>query len=153
MKILNKIFAKGVKGFTLIELMITVAIVALLLALALPSYKQFIRKSNRGDATQQLMNWANLQEIWRANNALYADDVASPNGIPVPVDPTNPKYTYSLGAPNPPTAVAYVLRACASTADQRKDQDRGVNCGDCAADIANALTITQAGVKSPANCW
>ena len=61
------------RGFTLIELMIVVAIVALLVALALPSYSRYVRKANRGEAQQLLLNWANNQEIWRANDTDYAE--------------------------------------------------------------------------------
>ena len=49
------------KGFTLIELMIVIAVVAILVALAIPSYAQYIRKANRGEAQQLLMNYANNQ--------------------------------------------------------------------------------------------
>jgi len=143
MKNTRKLFKRGVFGFSLIELMIVIGIVALLVALALPSYKQFIRKSNRGEAQQMLMNWANLQEIWRSNHTTFADDVAAPGGIPVPTAGDVP-YTFSLAAPNPPTAIAYVLVATA-TGDQVNDKDKGVSC--------TPLQITQANTKTPPECW
>ena len=139
----SKTRLKRITGFTLIELMIVVGIVALLVALALPSYKDFVRKSRRGEAQQMLMNWANLQEIWRSNHTTYGDDVAVPNGIPLPVDPDG-VYTFSLGAPNPPTATAYVLTATA-TGDQLKDKQAGRPC--------SPLTLNQANAKTPAVCW
>ncbi|NIP17772.1 MAG: prepilin-type N-terminal cleavage/methylation domain-containing protein, partial [Xanthomonadales bacterium] len=80
-------------GLTLIELLVVLAIVSLLVALALPSYQAYVRKANRGEAQQLLMNWANLQEIWRSNHTTYADDVAAPNGIPLP---THSNYVFSL---------------------------------------------------------
>ena len=87
MKNMRKSFKKGVFGFSLIELMIVIVVVAVLVALAIPSYKQFVRKSNRGEAQQLLMNWANLQEIWRSNHTLYAKEATTltpPDGIPIP---------------------------------------------------------------------
>ena len=45
-------------GFTLVELMIVLIIAAIILALAYPSYIQYVRKSKRGDAQQLLMNWS-----------------------------------------------------------------------------------------------
>ena len=136
-KLIKRIF----KGFSLVELMIAVAIVAILVALALPSYTRYIRKANRGEAQHILLNWANNQEIWRANNTSYADDLASPNGIPLPF---HANYTFSLGAPNPPTASAYILTATA-TGDQAKDEDKGDSC--------TVLTLDQSNAKTPGDCW
>ena len=134
------------KGFTLVELMIVIAIVAILVALALPSYSAYVRKAKRSDAEKLLMNWANVQEIWRANNPTYADDVAAPNGIPLP---THTYYTFSLGAPNPPTASAYTLIATPIN-DQANDKERGKSC--------NPLSLDQSGTKGPqydgvTYCW
>ena len=134
------------KGFTLVELMIVIAIVAILVALALPSYSAYVRKAKRGEAQNILMNWANVQEIWRANNATYADDVAPPNGIPLP---THTNYTFSLGNPNPPSASAYTLIATPIN-DQTNDKDRGKPC--------NQLSLDQSGTKGPqydgaTYCW
>ncbi len=133
--------ARGVFGFTLVELMIVVGIVAILVALALPSYQAFVRKANRGEAQQIMLNWANLQEIWRANNSTYADDVAAPNGIELP---THDKYTFSLGAPNPPTATAYVLVATA-TGNQALDKQQNVPC--------TPMSLDQSNGKTAAVCW
>lgn len=133
---------KSRKGFSLMELMITLAVVAVLLALAYPSYARYVRKANRGEAQQLLLNWANNQEIWRSNNPTYADDVDPPNGIPVPV---HDRYVFSLGAPNPPTASEYLLVATAQ-GDQAKDGLASE--GECA-----TLTLDQLGEKTEAVCW
>lgn len=127
----------------MVELMVIVVIVAILTTLAVPSYKAYVRKSNRGEAQQLLLNWANNQEIWRTNHTTFADDVAQPNGMPVPVSATIP-YTFSLGAPNPPTAIAYVLVATA-TGDQVYDVSEGVSC--------TPLQLNQANAKTPTECW
>ncbi len=132
------------RGFSLIELMIVLAVVALLVALAMPGYQHFVRKANRGEAQQLLMNWANMQEIWRSTNPSYSADTAD-----VP-HPTHDRYNFTIANVS---ATTYTLRACASTAEQRKDKDRGVSCGDCVADIANALQITQSNAKTRAECW
>ncbi len=141
MKSMPKPSARGVFGFSLIELMIVIAVIAILVGLALPSYQAFIRKANRGEAQQIMMNWANLQEIWRSNNPLYADDVAAPNGIPLP---THDKYTFSLAAPNPPTATQYVLVATA-TGSQALDKQQGVSC--------TPMSMDQSNTKLAAVCW
>ncbi|MGA9574756.1 MAG: type IV pilin protein [Lysobacterales bacterium] len=123
------------RGFTLIELMIVVGIVAILVALALPSYTAYVRKANRGEAQQLLLNWANNQEIWRANDSDYGTTAE----VPVP---THDKYTFTLPTR---TATTYTLTATASTTDQLKDKEHGVSC--------SPLTLTQANAKTPPDCW
>jgi type IV pilus assembly protein PilE len=58
-------------GFTLIELMIVVAVVGILAAIAYPSYMDSVRKSRRSDAINDLSAIALAQEKWRANRTTY----------------------------------------------------------------------------------
>ena len=122
------------KGFSLIELMIVVVIVALLLALAIPGYSAWVLKANRGDAQQLLINWANNQEIWRASDTDYAttSEVAAPS---------HPKYTFALSNRS---VTGYTLTATA-TGRQASDKEKGAGCG--------TLTLDQTGNKTPAVCW
>ena len=130
------------RGFTIIELMIVLIILAIIVALAYPSFVNYARKAKRGEAQQLLMNWAVNQEIWRSNHALYADDVASPNGLPVP---TSDYFNFSLGDPNPPTAAEYLLQAAAQ-GDQAMDEAKdGTSCAE--------LRLNQDGQKWPPICW
>lgn len=62
---------KRMRGFTLIELMIAVAIVAILATIVYPSYQDSIRKSRRADAITSLLAVQQAQEKWRANNTTY----------------------------------------------------------------------------------
>ena len=55
----------GKNGFSLMELMIVLAIVAILVALALPSYTRYVLKANRGEAQQLLLNWSNKADMMR----------------------------------------------------------------------------------------
>ncbi|WP_282561177.1 type IV pilin protein [Motilimonas sp. E26] len=64
------------QGFTLIEVMITVAIVGILAAIAYPSYMQYILTSNRSQATVELTEIANLQEQYYLDHNQYADDLS-----------------------------------------------------------------------------
>lgn len=127
------------KGMTLIELMIVVGIVAILVALALPSYSAYIRKAKRAEAQQLLLNWANLQEIWRANNPTYD------NGTNIAV-PTHSDYTFTVTGTS---SSAFILTATPGT-NQSKDKDQGKTC--------NPLTLNQSGTKGPVvsgvtYCW
>lgn len=62
-------------GFSLIELMVTVAILAILAAIAYPSYRDQILKSRRGDAQTALLEIAQRQERFYAQNATYTVDM------------------------------------------------------------------------------
>ena len=125
------------KGFTLIEVMVVLVIVAILLALAYPSYVDYVRKSNRGDAQQLLMNWSVNQEIWRANNPQYATTAQLPA-------PNAENYDLTIGNRSGTT---YTLTASAKSGnDQNNDKARdGTSCA--------TLTLNQNGAKTPAACW
>ena len=125
-------------GFTVIELMIVLVIVAILLALAYPSYIDYVRKGKRGDAQQALLNWAVNQEIWRANHPEYASE----GELPV-ADLDH----YTLSTDGDPTATAYSLQAIAIDGDDQQN-DKARDGTDC-----STLTLDQSGVKGPAACW
>lgn len=59
------------KGFTLIELMITVAIVGILAMIAIPSYREQVAKSRRAEAMRGLGDLQLRQERWRSNHTSY----------------------------------------------------------------------------------
>lgn len=63
-------------GFSLIELMIAVAVVGLLLAIALPSFMDSVRKSRRSDAFSAINAVQQAQERWRANHSTYASTLS-----------------------------------------------------------------------------
>jgi type IV pilus assembly protein PilE len=67
------------RGFTLIELMITVVIVGILASLAWPSFVEFVRKGRRADAVAALTLVQQSEERWRANNAQYSDTLGQLN--------------------------------------------------------------------------
>ena len=66
-----------VRGFTLVELLIVVAIAAILAAVALPVYVEQVRKGRRSDAVAALSAIQQAQERFRANNASYADQLVT----------------------------------------------------------------------------
>jgi type IV pilus assembly protein PilE len=137
-------------GFTLIELMITVAIVAILAAIAIPSYQSYIRKSRRTDA-QALLQAAQLaEEKYRLNNTIYAatanfTDTAFAGVCPTSGSCLSQGGYYTLTATAGTAGVSYTLTATPVSGTSQ------------AADTAcSPMTIAQtsAGVtNSPADCW
>lgn len=65
------------RGFTLIELMIAVAVVGILAAIAYPSYQQYVERTRRGDAIASLMSLAQAQERHMARCGEYAESITA----------------------------------------------------------------------------
>ena len=77
------------KGFTLLELMIVVAIVGIIAAIAYPSYLDQVRSGRRADAISTLLSLQLAQERYRAMNVSYIANITDAN-FNLTVDPTNP---------------------------------------------------------------
>lgn len=114
-------------GFTLIELMIVVAVIAILAAIAIPSYLEQSRKGRRADAMRAVGEYQLALERWRAENPTYG---ACPSGVTCsgtrPSLPTSDYYTISESGVS---ATGYTITA-ARTAGGKQENDR---CGSLSA--------------------
>jgi type IV pilus assembly protein PilE len=124
-------------GFTLIELMITVAVVAVLAAVAFPSYQQHVRKSRRAEAQSFMMAVASRQQQFLVDTRSYATTVAAV-GVQVPSNVTQ-GYTMALDVPAGGTTFTLTLTPTSIQS----------------ADACGTLSIDQGGSKTPATsgCW
>lgn len=136
----------GSAGFTLIELMIALAIVAILAAIAFPSYQEQVRKSRRADAQAVLLEAAQFLERNYTESGSYSLDSAGaaltllPVGLRQSPKDAGTKY-YNLtfvSATNTYTLTAAPIAASPQNGDR---------CGN--------LTLTNTGVKgaSATDCW
>jgi type IV pilus assembly protein PilE len=121
-------------GFTLLELMIAVAVVGILAAIAYPSYQAQLIKGRRAAAQAYLMDLAQTQQRFLLDRRSYAGSEA--DLVKSAPQEVSPYYTITIAAPaaNPPT---FTITATPS----------GVQASD------GPLTIDNLGVKTPASKW
>lgn len=141
-------------GFTLIELMITVAIVAILASIALPAYTSYIARAKRADARTQLVQTAQfMQRFYAANDSFKQDRAGNAviDQIPAnlkqsPADSSTKLYELTIPADTLSSA-GYVL------------QMAPVAGGSMAADSCGTFTLTSTGIRGVSGttardtCW
>lgn len=126
-------------GFTLIELMIVVAVVAILASIAYPAYQDSVRKSRRGEAKADLMELTQGYERFYTVNNTYVGFGAV---LPYTQSPRTGLARYNITSAE--TATTFTLTAAPTAA------------GGQNADTCGTLSINNLGIKTSADnatCW
>ena len=137
------------RGFTMVELVVTMVVVAILAAIAIPGYTSYMRKARRTDAKAALLGLAALEERYYSTSNTYT---ALPTDLgftgttwPQPVGGGYFTVTVSPPTAATTTAVATYLITANATGSQAAD----TNCA--------TYTISQAGARTPTTnsyeCW
>ena len=143
------------RGFTLVELMVVVAIVGILASIAYPSYTEYIARGRRSDAQKALLEASQYMQRWYAANNTYQTSGTTPGAPTLPSgmsqSPSSGTKAYDV-AIDPATVSATDYTVVATrTAGGPMDGD---NCGD--------FTLSSTGVKGLNNattgfdlarCW
>jgi len=143
-------------GFSLIELMVTVTIAAILLAIAIPGYQTFIRKGRRTEAKTAVLDLAGREETLFSTTNAYSN-VPSAVGYGAGVFPLNfgnNYYTIAATVPNPaaPAGTPSFLVTAVPAAGSSQLLD--TNCQAFTVDQLGTQKATDAGgADTSASCW
>lgn len=132
--------AKWQQGFTLIEVLIVVAIIGILVAIAIPNYERYAKRAARADAMVILLDAANKQEQFFVDNRQYTTDLED---IGVPAVSENGYFSIAATVNNS----TFIITATAQGGPVSSDS------------VCTTLTINELGLKgntgsgSADDCW
>ncbi|MDO9313458.1 MAG: type IV pilin protein [Burkholderiaceae bacterium] len=149
--------ATAPRGFTLIELMITVAIVGVLAGIAYPSYREYIDRSRRSEAQGFLMEAAQWMERFYAENYRYDQNTANTAVAELFAEqrftrsPRDGAASYTLGIQDV-TATTFVVRAT-RTGSMAADKCGNFEITSTGIRRVNGATVSADQAQAMARCW
>jgi type IV pilus assembly protein PilE len=133
-------------GFTLVELMIVIVIVAILMATAIPSYRSYVLRATRADAKKALLaRAADLERCYTKNNTYVNVAVTSPCAVVLP-DSSSTTYRVEVDTAGI-TQNSFAIRAVPINGQAADKQ-----CGTFTLDDKNTRGVTNA-TSTPQDCW
>ena len=132
-----KVKRQSNSGFTLVELMMVIVIVAVLMGIALPAYQNQVLRGHRAAAKGEMLEIANRQQQYLLANRTYTDTAADIAYTP-PADVSD-RYTFDLSTVSASGAPSFTITL----------QPIGTQLRDG----ADPLTLNSEGVKTPADKW
>lgn len=129
-------------GFTLIEMMVAVAIIGILSTIALPAYQNYTRQGRRADGQAALLAVATAQERWRINHTTYTSTIGD---LSVPA--VSESGLYDISIQSGATGTGYTAQAVAKSGTS---QANDTGCTTLTLAINNTTGTT---TRGPAGCW
>ncbi len=137
-----KLFNKKIKGFTLIEMIVVVATIAITAVIASSLYTEKVKRGRRIDAVNALLSISLAEERYRSTNTTYGTLAQVWGGVT-----TSQEGYYTLAISNV-TATTYTLTATGTGTQTSDAESNGTSCATLTLTMSSG-TIT----KSPAICW
>jgi type IV pilus assembly protein PilE len=143
------------RGFTLVELMVAVLVASILLAVAIPGYSTYVRKSRRTEAKTAVLDLASLEERYYSTQNLYTTVATNLGYAAFPGTVGSGYYQVTVTNVNAPTATAPGTYTITATPKAGTDQVKDTQCAQ--------FQVTSTGVQSAkdstlvtdttATCW
>jgi type IV pilus assembly protein PilE len=145
---------RSASGFTMVELMVVVAIIGILAAVAIPSYKSSVKKSNRSAAKTALLDMAAREEKYYSLNNAYSgsatsnQDLFGTTSVTFPINaPLTGPTLYTIATPTITAATATAPATFSITATPTGTQT-GDQCGNFTVNSAGQQSVSGSGT-----CW
>ncbi|BCG23003.1 type 4 fimbrial biogenesis protein PilE [Pseudomonas tohonis] len=146
------------KGFTLVELLIVVAIIGIIAGIAYPNYQRYVMRTGRSDGQAWMMQIMQAQERFYSQNQTYTTNLGA-NGLAYR-DSAGNAIAQDAAVISESNRYSITANACASTTIARCVILTAQPRGGQAADSCGNLTLDSRGVKgvsgagaTVANCW